>query len=149
MSRVSRRAPLLRSASMTPRPPAAGDAGRHAAPPRRGLAAAVVVAMIGIGSGTWVLGSGEDPGPAAPQAGFSGIAVLPDAPEAERQGPALPALSVAPAPSDAAYAAARRAGGRADRAGRADAAPAKKKPAVRAGEKAKTDPASTDVVAAG
>ena len=144
MSRVSRRAPLLRSASMTPRPPAAGDAGRHAAPPRRGLAAAVVVAIIGIGAGTWVLGSGEDPAPASPQGEFSGIAVLPDAPEAEQQ-PALPALSVAPAPSEAAYAAARRA----SRAGGADAAPAKKKPAARGAEKAKADPASTDVVASG
>ena len=97
------------------------DSGRHAAPQsapvRRGIAAAVAVAVLGIGAGTWFLGSGPDsvvPSPAdAPV-----VAVLPATPVGDQ----APALSVAPAPSQEAYAAARRA----DRAYKRSAAPQRK-----------------------
>ena len=117
MSSVRGRERLLRSGAMAPRRSAAAESGRHAAPPRRGMTAVVAVAVVAIGAGTWALGSGPDAGPA--REGADTVVVVPEVP-VEQQAPAL---SVAPAPSDSAYAAARRASR--DKAAARKKAPAK------------------------
>lgn len=84
------------------------------------MSVAVAVAVAAIGAGTWVLGSGPD-APPVPE-GAASVIVVPELPAAQHG----PVLSVAPAPSEAAYAAARKAGERASRDGKGSVAPKKK-----------------------
>jgi hypothetical protein len=87
--------------------PPEGSAG-HAAPARRGLPVLVAVAVAAIAAGTWLLGSGPDPeGPAPAVDGIPAL-TAPEVPEVPA-GSLAPPLSVAPAPSEEAYAAAKRA----------------------------------------
>ena len=69
----------------------------------RGLPVAVVAIVVAVGAGTWLLGSSPE---SAVSPGDNGpAAVAPQSVPAVNQAP----LSVAPAPSDEAYAAAKRA----------------------------------------
>src|SRR4051812_45499137 len=104
---------LLRSGVMTFRRPAHGaprpGARRPGAPVLRGIA--IVVVAAGVGTGTWVLGSGPDASRGADTSQIQTVPGVVESPGALPAGDAVvtqPPLSVAPAPPAEAVALAKR-----------------------------------------